>query len=276
MDEYVARRSRRRLAGFSWTKAFVVPLVMLLIGMGIALLAQAWELDGDADPNEGAEAVDVRSGTSTGPVDAGTATTPSGVSASATPPQTSIEYLANLCATAPETPNPVKIAKITSRIEISQQTGEISVPCDLVLEAGASLSLVDVQLRTKSLKIYAGKSVLGSNVLIEDSRLTGDQTSYLFVAVLGDGGSVAVRRSTLDYPSAVFVGATGHPGTLELSETTMRSQGADTTGINASATEARFYQIRLETSARDEPLLFAEKCTGGEIIGATPRCKSTG
>lgn len=182
--------------------------------------------------------------------------------------------IATTCATAAAgSDGPVELL-VTSPIVITDQSGTIDVPCTLKLQQDGAITLRSVTLETENFGIVSDEGSVGTRVRLEESTLRGSAGTSLVIFTRDGQGTVSVEGSTIDYPNGVVLTVSGTPSTLELQSALIRSQGENTEGISISARDLRLGDVRLEASR--EPFVFAETCTGHDVAGARPRCKSVG
>lgn len=197
--------------------------------------------------------------------------------------------------------------RISGRLTISNEEGEIKAPCRLVLERNGRLFLNNVKLRTNNLTIVDqaravdDPSALGSS----DVRTNGETSVRINASELraaGDHGflvdlfdaddSVFVHNSTLDYPVNVWVRASGVSdggeggGRIEMTNSDVRSAkaGSDQVNVQVVAGEqggfAKFNQVRFDTvptrTGNPDVLLFAASCQREKVQGGPKECDPAG
>ena len=183
--------------------------------------------------------------------------------------------IASSCVAA-ATGSDAQVLLVTSPIVISDQSGSIDVPCTLKLEQAGALTLRNITLETRNLGILSDEQTVGTRVSVENSTLRGGPGASLVIFTRGSQGTVSLQGSTIDYPSGVLLTVSGAPSSLEVEDTVIKAQGESTEGIIISAWNLTFAGVRLETTSSREPFVLAEKCTGYDVVGARPRCKSVG
>jgi len=162
---------------------------------------------------------------------------------------------------------------IDTPVLISGLAGEIAAPCVLQLAGAGSLSLVNVQLRTKSLVIEEEAHATGAKVLIDHSQLSGAAGSGLMISMNDEKASIAVvGGSTLDYPLSVAIGTGAAGGQVRVADSAVTSDGATTNGIVIVAAEASFERVQLRSSDKQGPVVVAKSCSYVDPKGAKTDC----
>ena len=192
------------------------------------------------------------------------------------PPSTNtLVGIATSCVAA-ATSSEAQVLLVTSPIVISDQEGSIDVPCTLKLEQAGAITLRNITLETRGLGILSDEESAGTQVRVENSTLRGATGASLVIFTRGSQGTVSLQGSTIDYPSGVLLTVSGTPSSLELQDSVIKAQGENTEGITISARDLMFAGTRLETTSSREPFVFAERCTGDDVVRARARCKSLG
>jgi len=166
---------------------------------------------------------------------------------------------------------------VTSSIEIVGRRLDIGVRCKLALKGGAGLHLRQVELHSAGLFVADEDGGPPTSVVIEGSQLVGTDGAALAVFLQGKGGHLVVSGSTLDFPTAVALSMAGpkpQGGSAEVTDTTLRSMGEASQGVQVVAPGLRFERLVIHTSAQDGAMVMADHCTRGEVSGAVVVCKS--
>jgi len=164
---------------------------------------------------------------------------------------------------------------VTSSIEIVGRRLDIGGRCKLTLKGGAGLHLRQVQLHRAGLFVADEEGGPPTSVVIEGSQLVGAEGAALLVFLQGKGDHLVVSGSTFDFPGAVALSMAGakQAGSAEVTDTTLRSMGEDSQGVQVVAPELRFERLVIKTSAQDGAMVMADHCTRGEVSGAVVVCK---
>lgn len=176
---------------------------------------------------------------------------------------------------------------IEGRLIVSNETGEILVPCRVRLERGGHLQLNNVKLRSKHLVISDYEPNGKTRVRFNNSDLIASG-KFGFLLQLSDAeDSVAVHRSTLNYPLSVWVRISGQAqnspggGRIEVKNSTARAADPESEdGIQFVAGEiggkAEFNKLTLDTGKPEgeyqNALLFAGDCKTKQVEGFPNRC----
>jgi len=194
--------------------------------------------------------------------------------------------LASMCASSVGEDGYGKVT-IDHHLTISNETGEIPVPCRMHLERGGWLKLNKVQLRSKYLSVSDYGSNGETRVVVNNSDLLATGRHGFFLQLFDAEDSVAVHHSTFDFPLSVWVRISDQRedapggGRIEVTNSTVRSvdpQSED--GIQFVAGElggeARFSKLRLYTGEPEgeyqNALLFAGECEPQQVEGFPNRC----
>jgi len=135
-----------------------------------------------------------------------------------------------------------------------------------------------VELHTQHLHIADDEEEDGSDnrLVIEGSRLLGQDGAGLLVGFLGTNDHVSIRHSTLDYPMAVGISVfmEGPPASsVELVDVVLRAQD-EASEVGVVTHDLRFENVTIDTPS--ETLVMAEHCVGHDITGARLVCRSSG
>lgn len=180
--------------------------------------------------------------------------------------------------------------KIDRRVIISNEDGQIPVPCKVSLGFGGELTLNNVQLRTRNLIITDGKPNGKSRVRLENSTLTGVERSGFFMRLSDAEDSLSMHRWTLDYPLSVWArvfgevsGAQGG-GRIDITASEIRSLDPKSEGIQLVTSSAggvgNFVGLKLKTVEWNpdiapnvqNALLVAGECRTERVEGFTGAC----
>lgn len=176
---------------------------------------------------------------------------------------------------------------IKRRLTISNQRGEIPVPCRVRLERDGWLTLNNVELESSHLSISDYEPNGETRVRFNNSELTASG-GHGFLLQLSDAeDSVAIRNSTLDYPLSVWVRVSDRAeesfggGRIEVLNSEVRAADPESEdGIQFVAGEvggeARFLNLELDTndprSGYQNALLFADECVARQVEGLPDQC----
>jgi len=103
-----------------------------------------------------------------------------------------------------------------------------------------------VELHSAGLFVADEEGGPPTTVVIEGSGLVGTDGSALLVFLQGKGDHLVVSGSTLDFPGAVGLTMTGpkpNGGSAEVTDTTLRSMGEGSQGVQVVAPELRFERL---------------------------------
>jgi len=175
-------------------------------------------------------------------------------------------------------------AMVSGKFLASHETVSISEPCVITLANGATVRLENSGLTAHNLIIRDDEGLPnGVSLELENSTLNGNGDAGLFVRLRNPGDRIKVNHSTLDFNLSVWLGAgsggvaQASGGVIEINNSTIRSVGSDTQGIQALASaasgSARFNNDRFETSYLDGvALLFAHSCRQNQVTGSIHTC----
>lgn len=220
---------------------------------------------------------------------------------------TSLAELSSACESSDKTAGFASVV-LDHDLHVRDERATLAVPCIVYLREGASLAIVDSELRSAHLVVTddAGSMPLSemtlptpgtlatekpvpvveplegvARVRIERSTLTGDDDAGLLVRLLHAEGHIAVADSTLDYPASSWMTTTntdrtGRPGGFEATGSTFRSVGPPSEGIWLVASgPGRLIDDRFETTANDGlAMVVTAPCQHSNVTGITGRCHS--
>lgn len=170
---------------------------------------------------------------------------------------------------------------IDERTIISNETGEITVPCRLTLTSEGDLTLNNVRLTTSHLVVQDGDAVATQRLRFDNSTLTGTPDSVFLLDLYDEDDTFSLHRSTLDYDASVWIRVVGNRdaeaggGRLTVTNSTVRSLGERTQGVQlvagaSNGGRATFTSLTVETPG--DVVLLAENCRATSLVGASPEC----
>lgn len=178
-------------------------------------------------------------------------------------------------------------ATIDYRVTVSNEVGEIPVPCRIRPERDGWLQLNNVDLRSKHLSISDYGTNGETRVIVNNSNLLAAGRHGFLLQLSDAQDSVAARNSTIDYPLSVWVQISGQAedapggGRIEVSNSVVRAADPQSDdGIQLVAGElggrARFLNLKLDAgdlkSDCQNALLFAGDCQATRVEGFPNRC----
>lgn len=175
-------------------------------------------------------------------------------------------------------------ATVSGTLQAINETVILPVPCIITLADGASLRLVNSRLTAHNLIVTNNEGLPHAVSLeLDNSTLNGVGDAGLLVRFRNPSDRVTVNNSTLDFNLSVWLGAgsggVARPdgGVIEMNNSTIRSVGPDSQGIQALASAASgrilFNNDRFETSYLDGlALLFAHSCRQNNVTGSIAKC----
>lgn len=174
---------------------------------------------------------------------------------------------------------------ISGKTIISNEAGEITVPCRLRFAPGASLTLNNVRLSSRHLSIRDVEQSGATTVRVENSQLLGAADSGFLLDLYDSQDWFALHNSTISYDRSVWVRVSGNRATelgggrIDVTNSTIRSFGQTSEGIQLVAGEsnggrAQLLALTLESPA--EKIVFAEDCKAIRLVGAPSECGPLG
>lgn len=202
------------------------------------------------------------------------------VTAVAAPGNARIEALAADCA-ADIGGDGFGSATIDRELIISNETGEIGVPCRILLIGGGELKLNNVHLTARHLVLRDDDQAAAQTIQFDNSELTGAPDSGFLLDLHDEGDAVAIHNTVIAFDRSVWIRVVGNRddqvggGRLTVTNSTMRSTGAGTQGIQLVAGDSHGGRAVFNSLTLDTPgdvVLLAEDCKANGLIGAPPEC----
>ena len=165
--------------------------------------------------------------------------------------------------------------KLSQSLTIRNASLTISVPCEIKLVDGATLSIYNSELVTDRLVILNDSSnPVPSQISIESSKLESTNGG-LFIR-FQYGGDISVKHSAIDYPLSVSfaISDKDQDAKLDVETSTIRSNGPSSEGIVlVSTVKGRFVNDSFSTSAEPHAaILSAPDCQMIHDSGTLPKC----
>jgi hypothetical protein len=170
-------------------------------------------------------------------------------------------------------------ALISGQILIEASKAAIGRPCELLIQAGASLTISGSKLSTKNLVISDDPTAsLSSHLQIVNSNLNGQKSGFQ-VLLKAPGSQMSITNSSFDYDLSlgVTVGTSGPASgaKLTVSHSRFRSVGTNSEGINLVSTgQGLFDHNDFVLMGHQTALLLAPNCVLENNVGANQRCLS--
>ena len=139
--------------------------------------------------------------------------------------------------------NGVGKVDLTSELRDENTRIVIAPPCLVRLGSNATVTLNNVQIRSRTLMFRDLYFPTGeTRIKFQRSTFTGDTTAGFMIDLYDRGDQVDIEASTLDYPSGVVIRAHGNRaadlgeatqggGSIHVVGSTLRAQGSPTEGI---------------------------------------------
>lgn len=201
-----------------------------------------------------------------------------------------IRELAERCASS-KGQNRFGEVKIDRKVIVSNEAGEITVPCKVNLALGGELTLNKVQLRTKHLVITDYKPNGENRVRVENSTISGDGESGFLLRLSDPVDRLGFHHSNFDYPLSFWASVQGTTdggneggGRIDVTASEIRSSDPKSEGIQLIASDVvgvgNFVGLKLNTvewNPRIAPgdkntILLADSCHVEQVEGFTGPC----
>ncbi len=177
---------------------------------------------------------------------------------------------------------------ISNRLTISNESGEIPVPCRVRLGEGGWLQLNNVKLTSQHLSISDYRPNGETRVVFNNSDLIASGRHGFLLQLSDAADSVSMNNTDLDYPLSVWVrisdlspNAEIGGGRIQVNNSSVRAADPESEdGIQFVTGEvggkAKFSKVVLDTgepqSEYQNALLFAGECEVHQVEGFPNRC----